>query len=86
RAARGDPPRRLIMWGSALAPEVDLGASAPLRRVPVVFVQGATDRWATPQRIAAERARLDAATFPYEVQQFPGGHRLDDSVLAELAR
>jgi predicted esterase len=85
RSARGDPPRRLIMWGSALAPEIALGAGAPLLRVPVVLVRGTTDRWATPNRIADERARLDAAGFPYEVRTFDGGHRLDDAVLGELA-
>jgi predicted esterase len=85
RAAAGDPPRRLIMWGSVLAPDVDLGPSAALRGVPVTMVVGAPDIWATPERLKAERERLATASFPVTVETFEGGHRMDNDTLARIA-
>lgn len=84
RAAAGDPPRRLILWGSTIAPELDLAVGAPLSRMKVVLVRGTADRWATPARVAEELARLDAAGFVYELVSYDGGHRLDDAALARL--
>ena len=84
-AAWGDPPVRLIAWGGVLAHDADLGPSSPLREVPTSLVYGTMDRWANEERVAGERARLDAAGFPYDVVQFEGGHRLDDAVIAQLA-
>jgi hypothetical protein len=52
--------------------------------VPLTFVFGARDRWATPDRAEAELARLTAADFPFDVHRFDGGHRLDDAVLSDL--
>jgi predicted esterase len=85
RAAAGNPPRRLIAWGGLIAPEVDLGKAAPLRAVDVLYVAGSRDRWATAEKVNAERARLDAAGFVASWRTFAGGHRLDDDLLAELA-
>lgn len=84
RARAADPPERLVLWGSGMPPDVALGDGAPLRRVPVLFVVGTRDRWVTEQRVAAERARFVEAGFPVTVQQFAGGHRLDDGTLAAL--
>lgn len=84
RAAAGDPPRRLVVWGSVLAPELDLGPSGPIRGVPVSMVVGVRDIWATPERIKAERERLAAASFPVTMHTFDGGHRMDDDTLARL--
>jgi predicted esterase len=79
-------PVRLVLWGGMVPPEVDLAApDSPLRRTRVQLVVGSRDIWATPERIAGERARLDEAAFPYEGISFTGGHRLDDSTLAALA-
>ena len=85
RAVAGDAPRRLIIWGSAIAPEVAVGPDAPLRDVAVTIVHGRADRWATPQRVADEKTRLETARFPYEIVHFDGGHRLDDATLLRLA-
>jgi predicted esterase len=79
------PARRLICWGASLAPELDLGPAAPLRRVATSIVIGARDRFAPPERIAAERARIEAAGFPVSFLTFAGGHRLDDPTLTRLA-
>jgi predicted esterase len=79
------PAARLIIWGSTLAPELDLGPSTPLRRVRTLFVLGNRDRFIKPEHVTAERARLGAAGFPHEVRTFDGGHRLDDDTLRQVA-
>lgn len=79
------PARRLICWGASLAPELDLGNDAPLRRTATSIVIGARDRFATPERVAAERARIEAAGFPVAFVTFAGGHRLDDPTLTRFA-
>ena len=79
-------PVRLVLWGGVVPPEADLAApDSPLRRTRVQLVVGTRDVWATPERVGAERARLDAADFPYEAISFVGGHRLDDATLATIA-
>ena len=85
RILAGAPPRRLVLWGGELPQDVDLGQSAPLRRVPVILVYGTRDQWATPDRVSAERQRLSAAAFPVTLHTFEGGHRLDDALLAAIA-
>ena len=84
RVLANDPPVRLVLWGGALPPDVDLGPSAPLRAVPVTIVHGTRDHWATPERVRAERERLASARFPVTLHQFDGGHRLDDATLAAI--
>jgi predicted esterase len=78
-------PRRLVCWGASIAPELDLGTASALRRMTCSLVVGTTDRFVTAERVAAERARLDSAGFPYEFVAFPGGHRLDDATLERFA-
>jgi predicted esterase len=79
------PAARLILWGSTLAPELDLGPSTPLRRARTLFVLGSRDRFIKDEQVTAERARLDAAGFPYGFRTFDGGHRLDDDTLRQVA-
>ncbi|HET8770139.1 MAG TPA: hypothetical protein VFM71_04070 [Gemmatimonadaceae bacterium] len=76
---------RLICWGAALAPELDIGPASPLRRSQLYLVLGLRDRYASPERVTAERARLDAAGLPYRFLSFEGGHRLDDATLKAIA-
>jgi predicted esterase len=83
RVKRGVPLKSLVVWGAFLPPETDVGPDAPLRATTVRYVCGTRDRWITPDRVASERARLDAASFPYVLQQFEGGHRLDDDALRD---
>ena len=78
-------PVRLICWGASLAPELDLGPGSALRGTSCVIVTGATDRYVSAAAVDAERARLDAAAFPYRFVGFDGGHRLDDDTLRQLA-
>jgi predicted esterase len=81
RAKRGMPVKTLVVWGAFLPPEIDVGTRAPLRATTLKVVCGTRDRWITQDRVEAERARLDAASFPHELHQFEGGHRLDDNAL-----
>jgi predicted esterase len=77
---------RLVVWGSQLPPEIDLAdATAKLRRTETTLVIGSTDVFATPKIVERERARLDAAKFPYQFVSFTGGHRIDDGTLRGLA-
>lgn len=77
---------RLVVWGGVIAPELDLtSADAPMRRTRVQIVVGTRDKFATPERVAAEQARLDAAGLAYEGITFEGGHRLDNRTLAAIA-
>lgn len=76
---------RLIIWGSALPPELDLGPGTPLRRARTLLVLGTRDRFITPGQVDAERARLAAAELPHEFIEFDGGHRLDDDTLRRIA-
>lgn len=78
-------PVALIIWGSGIAPELDLGPDSPLRRTRVTLVHGTKDRLVSRDKVDAERARLDGAGFPYEYLEFDGGHRLDDDTLRRLA-
>lgn len=76
---------RHVVWGSTMPPDADLGPASPLRRADTSLVIGARDQFATEKLVGAERARLDAAGFPYRFASFDGGHRLDDATLRALA-
>ncbi len=77
---------RLVCWGGLIAPELDLvSPKAPLRNTRVQLVLGSRDKYATPDVVAREQARLDAAGLAYESHLFEGGHRMDDAALAAIA-
>jgi predicted esterase len=79
------PAARLVVWGSAMAPELDVAApDSALRRGETVFVVGSTDAFITPKIVAREVERLRAAQFPFRQLSFDGGHRLDDGALRQL--
>ena len=85
-AGGGVPAARLIVWGSAFAPELDLAsAGTPLRRAETVLVVGTTDRYITPKVRNAEVERVRSTGFPFRLVTFEGGHRLDDETLRALA-
>ena len=85
-ASGGVDAARLVIWGSAIAPELELAAAgSPLRKAETVIVIGTKDQFATPKVVEKELARLRAANFPFRFVSFTGGHRLDDDTLRALA-
>lgn len=79
------PARRLVLWGSGLAPELDIAApGTPLRAADTTFVVGTSDVYITPKVIEKELGRVEAAGFPFRFVSFEGGHRLDDATLLAL--
>ncbi len=85
-ASGGVNADRLVVWGSSIAPEIDLvTAGTPIRRAETVIVIGTKDIFATPKVVEKENARLLAANFPSRFVSFTGGHRLDDDTLRALA-
>lgn len=83
--ADGVPVSHLICWGASVAPELPVGPGSVLGGTRTTLVVGDRDRFITPDRIAMERDRLDAAGFRYAFARFEGGHRMDDATLRRLA-
>lgn len=80
------PVARLVCWGGVIAPELDITSpAAPLRCTRLQLVIGTRDKFAPPDVVARERARLDMAELAYEAITFDGGHRLDNATLQRLA-
>ncbi len=83
--ARGSlRPERIVLFGGALPPDVDLARHAQAFR-GLSFAAGERDAWVSAERLEEERARVEAAGLVFRLRRFPGGHRLDDGLLAELA-
>lgn len=83
----GTPPaERLVLWGTALPHDLDVGEHRGwLRDVGLTLVTGERDEYATPERVAEQEARLRDAGIRSETVRFDGGHHLDPDVLRELA-
>jgi predicted esterase len=76
----------LILWGSALPPELDSDEDlAPLRRLKLVLVRGNRDEFLTGPVWAEERSRLSRHGIAFDEMTFEGGHRLDDRTLLALS-
>jgi predicted esterase len=84
RAAVGDPPQALVVWGALLPPDLPIGPGSAIAAVPLTLVCGTRDRWVSEDRFAAEVDRLQRAQQPVRVLRFDGGHRVDDQVLRAL--
>ncbi len=85
RAAAGQPPAGLIVWGGLLPPDLPIGPGTPMAQVPLTLVCGTRDRWIAEERFVAEVDRVHAAGQALRVRRFEGGHRFDDQVLQALA-
>lgn len=79
-------PATLVLWGAA--PPVDLAREARRRLagLRIRLVYGTTDRLVNAEALAASAARLREDGALVTLESFEGGHRLDDTVLAALAR
>ncbi len=84
-AARDPGVAHLICWGAGFAPEIEIGPGSVLARTRCTLVVGDRDRFVPAERVAVERARLEAAGLAFGFERFAGGHRLDDETLARLA-
>ncbi len=77
---------RLIMWGSLLASDIDLGAAAKLfQTLDLKIVYGERDQFSNEDIIARYQATMDDAGIPYDLLTFGGGHRMDRETLRRLA-
>lgn len=77
---------RLIMWGSLLASDSDLGAAATyFRNVELQIVYGTRDKFADSGMIADYEKLLTRNDIPYRLATFDGGHRMDRETLRGLA-
>lgn len=76
---------RLILWGGALAYDLNLTAHADtLRALDLTLVAGTNDQHLTPKRRAAVGRRLQAHDVPLSLHTFEGGHRIDSSALQAI--
>lgn len=78
-------PRRLIVWGGEIPPDLNWAAVGDrIRTVEVVLVAGTADQYATPEHMVRYAATLDAQAVRHRTITFDGGHRLDTRVLGDL--
>lgn len=82
-ALLGDTPvDKLVLWGGAMAHDLDLSTHAPqLREMVIVFVAGTEDPYMSPGDREQVRRRFDRAGVSVAERSFEGGHRLDDETL-----
>jgi predicted esterase len=78
-------PDHLILWGGFVPPEADL-ASPALRRTSVHVVVGSRDRYASGERVTAERERFSSAGLDGRFVPYEGGHSIKAEPLASLAK
>jgi predicted esterase len=77
---------QLVLWGSAIPPELDDEASlSKLRALELTLVSGTRDRFLGEEEWAEQRARLERHAVAFERRTFAGGHRLDDDTLRAIA-
>ena len=79
-------PDRVILWGGLLPPDLDLNAAnGALARLELVLVAGRRDRFVDDARLSAQVAELERLRITARTVRYPGGHRLNAEILAELA-
>lgn len=76
---------RVLLWGSTIPADVDLGASPALRRARLTAIAGTADEHASPDLLALQDTRLTTNGIAYERVSFNGSHRIDREVLGRLA-
>lgn len=80
------PAARVIAWAGELPPDVDLAATRgrfPERGIDLVL--GHKDEYLPWINVDAVKQRLEAASLPWQLHEFDGGHRLDRRTLLALA-
>ena len=74
---------RVVLVGSGIPDDVDL-ARWPHEGSEWILAWGEDDPYATPERIAAMRARIAAAGLSPTLRTFSGGHVLNSDILAQV--
>ncbi len=83
--ATASGPRRLILWGGELPPDLDLAAArGRWADLALILVVGSRDEFITPKVLARDEARLNEAGIRYRVVHFEGGHEILPDVLQGL--
>jgi predicted esterase len=78
-------PDRVVLCSGMLPAELDReGAKRLVRRAPLTLAFGDADEFASPERVAAEEAKLDDLGIPYEIMRFKGGHTITPELLTRL--
>ncbi len=76
---------RLVLWGGALAHDLDLEAHAALlRQMDLTLVLGTDDPYVTDEHRSVVRAQLARHNIPATVHTFEGGHHLNREMLVTL--
>lgn len=76
---------RLVLWGGAIPPELDLAAwAARLHGARITLVSGDADEMVPPSTITAEAERLSAAGVAFELLRHAGGHVIHADGLQRL--
>ena len=78
-------PSQVVLWGGFPPPEIDLTSRNPLRDSPLHFVVGTRDQFVTAERVSEEERRLRAASLPYRLIRYDGGHGIAKETLREVA-
>lgn len=73
------------LWGATVPPDLDLEASGEgLRRPHLYLVAGERDELFPPDTVTAVERRLREHRVPFESLRYPGGHRIEASVLERI--
>jgi len=79
-------PRRLVLWGGGVPPDLSADVAADrLRGVDLVLVNGHTDSLLAEGSVGRDLERLAGYGLTVTQIWFDGGHRLDETVLRDLA-
>ena len=79
-------PRRLVLWGDYLPPDLDMDAARVALADTELFIVRGTEDPALDEKLGArERASLEAAGIPYRLISYEGGHDIHLETLSELA-
>ena len=80
-------PRRLLLWGGEVPPDLDWSRAAPrFHDVQVVLVAGDRDEFATETALARHSDTLAGHGVASRVVRYPGGHSIDPRVLKDVAQ
>ena len=79
-------PRRLVLWGDYLPPDLDMEAArSAFTDTELLIVRGTQDPALNEDLWAQEQGRLDSAGISYRFVSYEGGHDIHTETLRELA-